>query len=199
MKQLHNYYLLKIKFNSVGDEVLLHFKLYCRTLLHFIILISSYFLQDDTSILSFKLEANTSTDNNSKTEATGAENNNLLLENSKHDYSILSYFPILSEYQSCVLEYIAGYCIRMAKKTVRCQDCLTALHQSPDAKDYLLVKKKDRGGLTYVGESVKVICKETERAIQKMTKLSKQIVPAEKNIMLALTSTVLKQVMSNYE
>ena len=49
------------------------------------------------------------------------------------------------------------------------------------------------------GESVKVICKETERAIQKMIKFSKQIVPVEKNIMLALTSTVLKQVMSNYE
>jgi hypothetical protein len=32
-----------------------------------------------------------------------------------------------------------------------------------------------------------------------MIKFSKQIVPVEKNIMLALTSTVLKQVMSNYE
>jgi hypothetical protein len=156
-------------------------------------------LQDDTSILSFKLEANTCIDNNSKTEATKTKNDNLLLENCEHDYSILSYFPVLSEYQSSVLEYIAGYCIRMAQKSVRCQDCLTALHQSPESKDYLLVNKKDRGGLTYVGESVKVICKETERAIQKMIKFSKQIVPVEKNIMLALTSTVLKQVMSNYE
>jgi hypothetical protein len=107
--------------------------------------------------------------------------------------------PVLSEYQSSVLEYIAGYCIRMAKKSVRCEDCLTALHQLPDSKDYLLVNKKDRGGLLHVGPSVQVICKETERAIQKMTKLSKGIVPTEKNIMFALTSTVLKQVMSNYE
>jgi hypothetical protein len=159
----------------------------------------TFFFQDDTSILSFKLEAKNYVENNSNTEASAAKNNDLLLENTEHDYSVLSYFPILSEYQSAVLEYIAGYCIRMAQKSVRCEDCLTALHQLPESKDYLLVNKKDRGGLIHVGQSVKVICKETERAIQKMTKLSKGIVPSDKNITHALTSAVLKQVMSNYE
>ncbi len=56
----------------------------------------------------------------------------------------------------------------------------------PESKDYLLV-------------NVRLICKETEQAIQKITKLSKGIVPTGKYIMFALTSTVLKHLLSNYE
>ena len=158
-------------------------------------------IQDDTSILNFDLKHPKKSIKSCDSEniLSTAKKFGFLESEDEHDYSLLAYFPALSEYQSAVLEYIAGFCVIMAQKELKCDECFTALYETPDKNNYLLVNHKDRGGLIHVGPSVRVICEESERLLQKMIILTPNTLPFHHNVSLALTSSVLRRIVNKFD
>ena len=123
----------------------------------------------------------------------------LLPFESDHDYSVLSHWPNLSEFQSAVIEYIAGFCVKMAIKSITCPQCLKAVIQQGTEKNFKLVNRKDRGGLIHVNASVRVVCEETEKIVKKLFLLSNGMVPSMSDTKQVVTSCVLQNVVSRYE
>lgn len=164
-------------------------------------------LQDDTSLLSFqikkeKVDSQTLCDY-SLQQTSGDENLQknfgLAFEETDHDYAHISRFPILSEFQDSVVEYISGYTVRMASRRISCKVCLAKIVEQNCAMDYKLVKGKDRGGLIYVSASVKIVCKLTEQAIRTVMKTTSGIVPFKNGLCTAITTSVLKSVHDNHK
>ncbi len=152
--------------------------------------------QDDTSILHFKQE---------KQKKLPIVQNDFSLErkyglavkDDEHDYSLISYLPVLTEFQSSVVDYISGFTVRMALKLLNCTTCAIAILE-PSSDELPLVKRKDRGGLLHVSENVRIICKTAETTVQKMLKISLGKLPSTENLSFALTSSVLKNVFENH-
>ena len=115
-----------------------------------------------------------------------------------HNYSILSHWPQLSEFQSAVLEYIAGFCVRNVLQQINCPECYSSVAQSSPTKLYKLVNQKDRGGLLHPNSSVLKVIEVTERVIKKLLLLTPGNVPFDKNVSLLVSSTVLDQVVNNF-
>ena len=122
----------------------------------------------------------------------------LLFKDDEHDYSIISLLPTLSEFQTSVLEYIAGFVQKMTIKQMKCCTCAFALLEPTDNSNLKLVSFKDRGGLIHVNENVKVVCETAELTVQKMIKISVGKLPFAKDISTALASSVLKNVLEKY-
>ena len=56
-----------------------------------------------------------------------------------HDYADVSNVSVTSPYKSAVIQYIAGYVVRMVRKRVNCPVCVSAeagetLHPSSDTR-----------------------------------------------------------------
>jgi hypothetical protein len=153
-------------------------------------------VQDDTSILHFKEE---------KQKRLPVIQNDFSLErkygltfkDDEHDYSVISYLPVLTEFQSSVVEYISGFTVRMALKLLNCTTCAIAILE-PSTDELPLVKRKDRGGLLHVCENVRIVCKTAETVVQKMLKISLGKLPSTKNLSTSLTTSVLKNVFENH-
>ena len=124
-------------------------------------------VQDDTSILQISPEKVQSKAKSTKNEICLEKKYSLLFENDEHDYSIVSHLPALSEFQTAVLEYIAGFTVKMAIKLLKCCTCAIAVLEPCDHSKFKLVSMKDRGGLIHVNENVKVVCEMAELTIQK--------------------------------
>ena len=151
-------------------------------------------IQDETSILTFP-----------KTIKVFSQNENdlyhkydLVVEQSDHDYCAVSNVPTVSEFQNAVTEYIGGFAVRMASKSLKCEECSTAVLDNHKNEQYALVHCKDRGGLIYINSSVKAICEMTEMAVQKILKKNNNIPPKEKGVLHAISSSVLKNVLEKY-
>jgi hypothetical protein len=104
----------------------------------------------------------------------------------------------LSKFQTAVLEYIAGFTVKMAIKLLKCCTCAIAVLEPSDNSKFKLVSMKDRGGLIHVNKNVKVVCKMAELTIQKMIIMSGGKLRFEKEISSSLSSTVLKNVLEKY-
>ena len=159
-------------------------------------------IQDDTSILTFqqvRTDTKTKLDIHSDCDYLLQQKYGLDVTNSDHDYSILSRWPAISEFQNAVLEYISGYCVKMAEKLLSCNQCRKAVLEETNNKHYSLVNAKDRGGLIHVNSSVKAVCQATEKTLKKVLLINQKVVPTEKNLTSALTSSVLKQVLEQHQ
>ena len=73
----------------------------------------------------------------------------------------------MSEFQSAVIEYISGYCVKMAVKSIKCHECIKAVTEETNQKNYKLVNRKDGGGLIHVNASVRAVCEITEKLLKK--------------------------------
>ena len=155
-------------------------------------------LQDDTSLLVFTKSKNLQKKEN-LCEYSLQKKFGLIFEETDHDYCHVSCFPDLSEFQSAVLEYIAGYSVRMANKLINCELCLEAISERLQNSGYKLVETKDRGGLIHVNPSVKVICEMTEQFLQTVLKTTEGPVTFKTGLTAAITSSVLKNVLSKYQ
>lgn len=63
-----------------------------------------------------------------------------------HNYDVLSKEISLTDYSENVVSYIAGYVIRMMKKTVHCEECLSLLiEENPNQPNYYLIKRRNLG------------------------------------------------------
>ena len=157
-------------------------------------------IRDITSILRFPSEKTDRKDiKNRESDTLLQKRFALFCENNDHDYSILSHWPILTEYQTAVLEYIAGFCTEMAAKLIKCQICKKAVYEETPNREYELVNMKDRGGLRHVNSSVKVICEVTEKMVRKITALTQEKAPIAKNISTAVPSAVLQTVLEQHD
>jgi hypothetical protein len=155
-------------------------------------------VQDDTSILQSPQEKKCSTAKTSESEISFEKKYSLLFKNEEHDYSLISHLPQLSEFQTAVLEYIAGFTLKMVIKLLKCCTCAFAVLEPSDNSNFKLVSLKDRGGLIHVNDSVKVVCEMAELTIQKMIKISGGKLPFEKEISTTLSSSVLKNVLEKH-
>ena len=164
-------------------------------------------MQDDTSILSFQIKAEKvdsqtlcdySLRQDSGDEAL-QKNFGLASEEADHDYVQVTLFPALTEFQSSVMEYIAGFVVKMATKRITCKVCQDTIQEQNHQLGYKLVEAKDRGGLLHVSPSVRIICKTTEQAIRTVMKMSQGIVPFQNGLCTAITSSVLKSIHENFK
>ena len=96
------------------------------------------------------------------------------------------------------MEYIAGFCVKMAMKLLKCETCLDAISEQNQPSNYLLVNAKDRGGLFHVSRSTRMVCKITEQAIQTVVKTTEGLVTFKNGLSAAITSSVLKTVHGCY-
>ena len=158
-------------------------------------------LQDDTSLLTFQKSKDIVTSQN-VCDFSLQKKFGLAYEETDHDYAHVSCFPLLSEFQSSIVEYVSGFAVRMASKLVKCDECLEALQEQNFGANYLLVQKKDKGGLIHVSPSVHVTCEVTEQAIRVITKSAQHTpggVTFKSDICAAITSSVMKNVVEKFD
>ncbi|KAG0411141.1 hypothetical protein HPB47_011748, partial [Ixodes persulcatus] len=84
-----------------------------------------------------------------------------------HDYVDILNTTTQSFYVENVIEYIAGYVVRMLRKKVACLNCLAALQEQRGTGGQLL-RRKDRGRLLVPSSSVQVICKSSEKCARRL-------------------------------
>ncbi len=154
-------------------------------------------LQDDTTLLTFQ-KSNKSPNQEQFNDFATQKKFGLSFDETDHDYAQVSSFPELSEFQSSVIEYIAGYTVRMAEKIIKCETCLSTVKEQKSDSAYALVRTKDKGGLIYSSYSVVVVCKTTEQALKTVLKTTAGIVTFKNDLCLAITSKVLQNVLERY-
>ena len=47
-----------------------------------------------------------------------------------HDYCDVANLPVVSDFQNAVMEYVAGYAIKIATKSVKCDTCVSAISEN---------------------------------------------------------------------
>jgi hypothetical protein len=97
-----------------------------------------------------------------------------------------------------VIEYIAGYTVRMARKIIKCETCQETVTEKNSDSSNDLVKIKDNGGLIYASHSVVAVCKTTEQVLKTVLKVTYGPVPFKNNLCLAVTSKVLYNILQCY-
>jgi len=119
--------------------------------------------------------------------------------NHDHEYSIICHWPTLTEFQSNVIEYIAGFCVRAAVKQIKCPQCIKAVTEENSEKSYELVNIKDRcGRLIHANSNVMKVVEITEQVIKKLFIMTSGSVPQQKNLSFVLTAIVLENVVSRH-
>ena len=151
-------------------------------------------VQDETSILTFPKTTKTVHQN----EKELYEKYDLVVDQNDHDYCAISNVPIVSEFQNAVTEYIGGFVVRMASKSLNCEMCSTAILEQHTNEKYALVHAKDRGGLIHINSSVKAVCEMSEIAVQKILKKNNNVPPKETGILPAISTSVLRNVLEKY-
>jgi hypothetical protein len=154
-------------------------------------------LQDDTSILTFQMQ-NKNVGTFSLWDFALQKQFGLDFEQTDHDYTQVSCYPILSEFKTSVMEYIAGYSIKMTMKLLKCETCFDVITEQSRDSNYLLVRAKDKGGLIYVSRSTRIVCKTTEQAIQTIVKTTEGLVTFKNGLSAAITSSVLKTIHESF-
>ena len=54
----------------------------------------------------------------------------LIVDEKDHDYCDVANLPVVSEFQNAVTEYISGYAVKMATKSVKCEECVFAMSEN---------------------------------------------------------------------
>jgi len=118
---------------------------------------------------------------------------------SHHDYADIPPFNKLSVFLESVVTYIAGYVVRMVKRTLKCQDCLLALTQNDNVNlpAYRLIAVKTRGGLTVPSSSVVQVCEATEKCVKRMLAVTNGKIPRDSYLKSAISASVLAEVGSS--
>ncbi|KAK6174267.1 hypothetical protein SNE40_017579 [Patella caerulea] len=100
----------------------------------------------------------------------------------------------LSEYKEVVVGYIAGYVVNMVKRHIKCVECQDVLTLNDTNYINKLVMFKDKGGLCKPSKDVVNICRLTEKCINHILLVTHGKLPHGQDIMLGVTTTVVKMV-----
>lgn len=83
----------------------------------------------------------------------------------EHDYSTTENW-VQSEYQEHIINHVAGAVVSSIKRLIHCEQCLSML-RGPVTEKSGLTKLKNRGGLNFASDDVRVICHNAEQIIRK--------------------------------
>lgn len=101
-----------------------------------------------------------------------------------------------TEYQQNVITYIAGYVVKMVKKRISCNVCLSVLTvndtESLKSSKFALLKAKNRGGLIFPSLDLITVCLETEKLLQKYRIRSSDSLPKHEGFAEKIAIAVLK-------
>ena len=161
--------------------------------------------QDSTSILHCTMQPSTAPD------ATGdmliSRRQDVPQSVPEDDLEVEDLFS-LSFYKEAVVGYIAGYVVKMVKARIHCEECCTALAFDACKDDLVahsLISMKDRGRLIKPSESVVIVCRETEKYIQKFLTpdsdkilRGSQLITKIANSILPLTAAKTFQSLTNH-
>lgn len=112
-----------------------------------------------------------------------------------HDYADIPNQPIISQYKTAVIAYIAGYVVRMVKSKISCCDCQLALTgETGDDLGGQFMIMKNRGGLVKASRSVLMVCEATEKCFQRMHASMGDKLPQTRNLLPSICTVVLKEV-----
>jgi hypothetical protein len=87
-----------------------------------------------------------------------------------HDYCMYSQSDCYSPYIATIVTYIAGFVAKKLLETIACKACANALYTTtpPDFdKRFILLKLKDKGGLTYPSKDVLKVAEISERVFRR--------------------------------
>ena len=116
----------------------------------------------------------------------------------EHDYADMPNIAPTSQYKLAVINYIAGYVVRMVKKRIACLICQSALAAATGDTIHTIILQKDRGGLIKPSESVVRVCTEAEKCVSFMLKATCGALPRGKYVEHAIATAVLSN-MSGVE
>ena len=104
----------------------------------------------------------------------------------------------MSTYKEAAVGYIAGFGVKMVKRTVSCETCIDALEEKDPigAKHNSLVRHKNHGGLIEASASVYEICKSTEQCVVRMVNSTRGNLPTASKITPAIVSVVLEEAVN---
>ncbi|XP_044745208.1 uncharacterized protein LOC123307070 [Coccinella septempunctata] len=109
--------------------------------------------------------------------------NELVIEDDEFIY-IVDILPSLSLLNENVVVHIAGYVVRSIYKQIKCTECLDSLEESDyksiDRQQFILLRRKDRGGLIKPSKDVIQVCMYTEK---KFGNITNNLMPTEKNFL----------------
>ncbi len=129
----------------------------------------------------------------------------------EHDEDEVPDFPTysaLSIFVGNVVVHIAGFVGRKVAKTLDCEPCFRALYHTDKEytrirSDYILISKKDNGGLFIPSEDLVLVCKETEKTIRSLqdvgTKSLLSFIVVKKGLGRILRSNVFRDLRSEYD
>ena len=150
--------------------------------------------QDDTQVLSTDILNSLESSQDCDIPSVRAMHDLIDLE-WDHDYvTSLTNISKLSEFQESVTHYIAGFVVRKVAKSLSCEICCQAVLVQRQLIQLKLVDLKDKGGLVRASDDVLKICETAELCLQRISKSCRGIAPFSKQLLPALTTTVLEMV-----
>ena len=174
---------------------------YKRLLVHGVMegLQGNCFPQDDTQVICRDI-INSSLESNQKDDIKKVRAHYDLVDHEwDHDYvTSLTKIMDLSDFQESVTEYIAGFVIRQVSKSLDCEVCCQAVLSQTNCYPLKLVNLKDKGGLVRASKDVIQVCTCAELCLQRIAKTCRGVAPFSKNLLSALTTTVLEMVHEKY-
>ncbi|XP_044760863.1 uncharacterized protein LOC123318311 [Coccinella septempunctata] len=119
-------------------------------------------------------------------EKYGIDYNELVIEDDEFMY-IVDILPSLSLLNENVVVHIAGYVVRSIYKQIKCTECLDSLeeshYKSNDRQQFMLLHRKDRGGLIKPSKDIIQVCMYTEKKIRQLLNITNNLMPTEKNFL----------------
>jgi hypothetical protein len=111
-----------------------------------------------------------------------------------HSYCVTVDKIQMSEFSQNIVVYIAGFVARKLLKQLQCIPCKASLLDSDNVgKNCLLIQRKDAGGLLFPSKSLVDVCVVTERCIRFVSGCSRDSVPHQRNMRLALQIAVIER------
>ena len=114
-------------------------------------------------------------------------------EMTDHDYADAPNINELSLYKKSVIPYIAGYAVKMTRKTLSCDECAATL-TTGEVMNGSFLEKKNRGGLVRPAPDVVKVCETTEMCLQRLLKITSGNLPQSSCLPQAMCSAVLGEV-----
>ena len=99
----------------------------------------------------------------------------------------------LSGYKKVVIPYIAGYAVKITKKSLSCEECSAAL-TTGEIMNGSFFEKKNRGKLVRPTQDVIKVCEATEMCLQRLLKVTNGNLPQSFYLPHAIGSAVLGEI-----
>ena len=115
----------------------------------------------------------------------------VFLSQQEENFSNVPNIPVVSEFKTAAISYIAGFVVKMITRKITCSICCGALGSSQLSAESDFLSLKDKGGLIKPTKSVIDICIETEKYFQRMLSSTDGHLPQSRGLPNAIAISVL--------